>query len=93
MSGDHPNYIIVEISHNNEKNPRDFRRLAVPQTSVRNHQLMLVWKTLKGVNNNNDVLKSILERWGDLDFREDYQLLLLTTPYKQCEFFCLFLCP
>ena len=45
--GDCPNYSIVEIGQNTEKSPGDLRRLVVAQTPVRNHQLMLVWKTLK----------------------------------------------
>ena len=46
MSGDHPNYSIVEIGQNTRKSPGDLRRLAVTQTSARNHQLTLVGKTL-----------------------------------------------
>ena len=46
-SGDHPNDSIIEIGQNTEKRPWDLRRLAVTQTPVRNHLLMLVWKTLK----------------------------------------------
>ena len=42
MSGDHPNYSIVEIGQNTKKSPRDLRRLAVTQTPLENHQLMLV---------------------------------------------------
>ena len=41
MSEDHPNYYIIENSQNTEKNPEDLRRLAVTQTSVRDHQLRL----------------------------------------------------
>ena len=33
---------IIKISQNTEKRPGDLRRLAVTQTPVRNHQLMLV---------------------------------------------------
>ena len=33
---------------------RGLRRLAVPQTPERKHQLTMVWKILKKVNNNND---------------------------------------
>ena len=50
-SGDHPNNSIIEIGQNTEKSPGDLRRLGINQTLVRNHRLMLVWKTLKGVNN------------------------------------------
>ena len=39
MSGDHPNYSIVEIGQNTEKSPGDLRKLAVTQTLVRNHRL------------------------------------------------------
>ena len=48
ISGDYPNYRIVEISQNTEKSPGDLRRLAVTQTLVEK-QLTLVWKTLKWV--------------------------------------------
>ena len=42
----YPNYNIVEIGQNTEKNPGDLRRLAVTQTPVKDHQLVLMWKTL-----------------------------------------------
>ena len=48
MSGDHTNDSTVKIIQNTEKNPGDLWRLAVSQTRVKDHQLMLVWKTLKG---------------------------------------------
>ena len=41
-SEDHPSYIIVENGQNTEKSPADFRRLAVIQTPVKNHQLTLM---------------------------------------------------
>ena len=44
--GDNPNYCIVEIGQNTEKSPSDLRRLAITQSPVKNHQLMLMWKTL-----------------------------------------------
>ena len=47
MCGEHPNYSIIGIGQNTEKSPGDLRKLAVTQTPVRNHRLMLVWKTLK----------------------------------------------
>ena len=34
-----PNYCIIEIGQNTEKSPGDLRRLAVAQTSVKEHQL------------------------------------------------------
>ena len=48
-SWDQPNYSIIKIGQNTEKSPEDLKRLSVTQTSGRNRQLMLVWKTLKGV--------------------------------------------
>ena len=42
MSGDHPNYWIIEIGQNTEKSPGDLRRLVVTKTSVKDHQLMLI---------------------------------------------------
>ena len=49
-NGDHPNDRTVKIGQNTEKSHGDLRRLAFTQTSVKDHQLMLMWKTLKGVN-------------------------------------------
>ena len=48
-SRDYLEYTIIKIIQNTEKSPGDLRRLAVTQTPVRNHQLILVWKTLKGI--------------------------------------------
>ena len=42
MSGDHPNYSIVEIGQNTKKSPGDLRRLADTQTPVEIHQPTLV---------------------------------------------------
>ena len=47
--GDDPNNSIVKIGQDTEKSPGDFRTLAVAQTPAEDHQLTLVWKTLKGV--------------------------------------------
>ena len=41
-SGDHPNFSIIKIDQNSEKNSRDLRRLAVTLTRVKDHQLVLV---------------------------------------------------
>ena len=43
-SGDYP---IIEIGQNAENTLVDLRRLAVTQTSVKDHQLTLTWKTPK----------------------------------------------
>ena len=41
-SGDHPNYLIIEIGQNTEEIPGDLKRLVVTQTPVKDHQLTLV---------------------------------------------------
>ena len=38
---------ITKNGQNTEKSPGDLRRLAVTQTPVKNHQLKLMWKTLR----------------------------------------------
>ena len=48
-SGDYPNYCIIKIGQNTKKSPWDMRILVVTQTPMENHQLTLVWKTLKEV--------------------------------------------
>ena len=53
MSIDLPNNNIIKINYNTEKSPGDSRRLAITQTPMRNHELILVWKTLKGVSDNS----------------------------------------
>ena len=42
MNGDYLNYSIIKIGQNTKKNPGDLRRLAVTQTPVEDHQLMLL---------------------------------------------------
>ena len=39
---DYPNDSITENDQNTEKSPGDFRRLAVTQTPVKNHQPILM---------------------------------------------------
>ena len=46
-SGDHLNYSIIKIGQNTEKSLGDLRRLAVSQTPLKDHQLMLMWQTLR----------------------------------------------
>ena len=63
----HPNYSFIKISQNSEKS----RRLAVPQSSVRNHQLTLMWKTINNCNipvKRRDLVKvkkkkNLLAKW------------------------------
>ena len=47
VGGDRPNYYIIEIGQKTEKSPGDLRRLAVTDTPVKDHQLKLMWRTLK----------------------------------------------
>ena len=48
MTGeDQPTYSIIKISQDTEESPGVLRRFVVTQTPVRNHQLILMWKTLK----------------------------------------------
>ena len=42
MSGDHPNYSVIENGQNTEKSPGDLRRLAVTQSPVKDHQVTLM---------------------------------------------------
>ena len=44
---DNPNYSIVEIGQNTEKNPGDWRRFVVTQIPVKDHQLTMVEKIHK----------------------------------------------
>ena len=49
INENHPDYSIFKIGQNTKKSPGDLKRLAVTQTPVENHQLTLVWKTIKRV--------------------------------------------
>ena len=42
MSGDNTKDRIIKIGQNTEKGPEDMRKLAISQTPLRNHQLMLM---------------------------------------------------
>ena len=44
---DHPNNCFIAIGQNTKKSPGDFRKLAATQTSVKDYQLTLMWKTLE----------------------------------------------
>ena len=39
-SGYHPNYNIIEIGQNTEKSPEDLKRVAVTETSVKDHHIL-----------------------------------------------------
>ena len=43
------------ISLNTKKSPGDLRRLAITETPVKDHQLQLVGKTLRGLYNYNNI--------------------------------------
>ena len=42
ISGDYPNYCIIEIDQNTEKSPGNLRRFAVTQTPMKEYQLTLI---------------------------------------------------
>ena len=42
ISGDNPNYNIIDIGQYTEKSPEDLKRLPVTQTPVKDHQLTLM---------------------------------------------------
>ena len=53
-SADHPHIIIlklgiIKIGQNSEKSLRDLKKLGVTQPLMRNHQVMLVLKTIAGL--------------------------------------------
>ena len=48
-NGDYLDYNIIKFGQNTEKSPGDFRRFAVTQTQVENHQLTLALKSLNVV--------------------------------------------
>ena len=62
MSVDYSNYCITEIGQNTEKSTVDLMKLAVTQTPVKNHQLMLIGKTLKEYDNKNNNIKGYRKR-------------------------------
>ena len=64
-SGDHSNYRIIEIGQNTKKILEDLRRFAITQTPMENHQLMLVWKTLKWEKNSNNKWRFHTTNWWD----------------------------
>ena len=77
-SRDNPNYCIAEIGQSTEKSPGDLSRLVVIQIPVKDHQLMLMWKTpiiIRGQNVTiqttavlrlTRILRRVLETWADL---------------------------
>ena len=47
MNRSHSDYSIIKIGQNPEESAGGLRRLAVTQTRVKDHQLILMWKTLQ----------------------------------------------
>ena len=64
-SGDHPEYTIIKIDQNTEKSPGDLRRLTVTQTCVKNHLLILLWKTLKEVKEYENYITNMKIPFAD----------------------------
>ena len=52
INRDHTNYGIFVIGLNSDKSHRYLKRLAIVQTSVKDHQLMLLWGTPQEYQNN-----------------------------------------
>ena len=52
-NGEHRNNRIITIGQNTKKSRGDLKRLAVTQTLVENHHLILIWKNSQRSNNNN----------------------------------------
>ena len=66
-SGNHPNDSIIENGQKTEKSPRDLRRFALTQTTVKKKSANADVKNSKGINKNNT--KSIrlkTARWARL---------------------------
>ena len=51
---DHLDYSIAKTRQNTEKSFQNPRTLTVTQISVKDYQVMLLWKTRKDDNNSND---------------------------------------
>ena len=66
---DHPNYNIVEIGQNTEKNPRDLRRLVVTRTSVKDHQLTLI-STGRLCGDRDETINHIISECCKLSLKE-----------------------
>ena len=72
-NGDHPNYSIIENGQNNNKNFGDLRRFAITQTSVKDHQLMRMWKTVKcrRCGDRDETINHIISECSKLAQREN----------------------
>ena len=70
---------FIQISQNTEESPGDLRRLAVTQIPVWNHQLTLMWKTRKGVNNNNQNFQVCIFNMNNLHTVIWHQIYLSNT--------------
>ena len=62
----HPDYSIIRICQNTEKNPEDLRRLTLNQNPLKDHQLTLVWKTREEYSR---VSANGLGDWGSIPSR------------------------
>ena len=57
---DYPNDSIAENGQNPDTSPGDLSRLAVTQTPVKNHQRLLMGKTLTIKSHNNKLKKKLM---------------------------------
>ena len=74
---DYTNDSIAKNGQNSETSPGDLRRLAVTQTPVKNHQLTLMWKTLK--EQITIIIETTLTVYMYLEKREEVDLPASTT--------------
>ena len=71
-SSDHPDYSIFKIGQNIESSPRDLRRLAVTQTSMKDHQLTVVVPFLKWTRDQlKQITKNLMTMHKALHPRDD----------------------
>ena len=65
LSWDYPDFSIIKIDQNAEKNPKDLKRLTVTQTPVKDHQLTLGRKKIAW---SNMIIKEIeISAWKVLN--------------------------
>ena len=77
---DHPDGSI-KVGQNTEKSSEDLKKLAVTQTRVKNHQLMLVRKLSRSNNNNNYCLHGVI--WFQT-FLFNEKKMFSDTQYQEC---------
>ena len=81
-SRDYVNYMMFEIGRNTEKSPGDLWKLVVTETSLKDHELTLVWGTCKTYN-NNDMVYDTTYTWLRMgSVKREHQSLLTAAENK-----------